>query len=1110
MTTCTICGQENPEGFRFCGACGAPLEEAPTREERKVVTVLFADLVGFTSRAEQLDPEDVRATLSPYYARLRTEIERHGGTVEKFIGDAVMALFGAPVAHEDDPERAVRAALAIRDGAAEAADELRLQVRIAVNTGEALIALGARPLEGEGMASGDVINTAARLQTAAPVNGILVGEATYRATRGRIDYREAEPVEAKGKAEPVPVWEALAARSRFGEDLEEQQRTRLVGRDRELGLLVDALARCRRELAPQLVTLVGVPGIGKSRLVSELFQEVDRDPELIWWRQGRSLPYDEGLAYWALGEIVKAQAGILESDPLEATETKLRTLVDEVVPETDDPAWVAQRLRPLLGLSDDSTAGDRSEAFAAWRQFLEALADQRPLVLVFEDLHWADDGLLDFVDHLADWATGVPLLIVGTARPELLDRRPGWGGGKRNATTVSIQALTSEETAELLGDLLEQILLPADLQVRVLALAEGNPLYAVEYVRMLQDRGFLVHEGGSWRLVADRALPLPETVQAMISARLDALSPDEKGLVQDASVIGKVFWPRALVALGSAVPAELLHGLERKEFIRRERRSAVAGEPQYAFLHALVRDVAYGQIPRAARADKHRRLAGWIETLAADRTEDRAEMLAHHYLEAIELARAAGLSTDELREPGVRALLEGCERAVALFAWPRVVELAQTGLELLTAGDPRRARFLLARGRAEHSLGTLDLAVLIEASALFEAEGDLEKAAETELLIQHRFWDMHNKEERERHLARAVALVEGRPLSWTVARVSASNARRAAVAGDAELALELAARALELAEALGDDELMSMNLNTRGLARNNIGDTNGFDDLRRSAELAETAKAPQAIHNAYNNLATQLTRFGRLDEASAALAQAREVDERYGYAAGLRWLEGEHMEERHLRGDWNESLRLAEEIIAASADSPYYHEGIAHRIRSEILLSRDEVELALVDSERALAVGREAGDEQVVVPALVCRARTLAAAGRESEANEVLATLLESHDLVFAGHELPLLLVQLGSGGDYLAAVEDLHATPWIEAARAAASGDLASAAELYGQIGARAAEAEARLFHAEALVHAGRRAEANAELDRCLGYFRSIGAVGLIRRAEKLVTATA
>src|SRR6478752_3867460 len=407
MVTCPACGQENPEGFRLCGMCGAALTPtaAPVREERKVVTILFTDLVGSTARAEGLDPEDVRATLSPYYARLRAELERHGGTVEKFIGDAVMAVFGAPVSHEDDPERAVRAALAIRDTVGD-----DLEIRTAVNTGEALV-------------SGDVVNTAARLQSAAPVNGILVGEGTYRATSHVIDYREAPPVEAKGKAEPVQVWEAVAARSRFGSDVEQKLRTPLVGRERERSLLADSLERARREQSAQLVTLVGVPGIGKSRLVAELFQITDADEEII------------------------------ESDDVATAEEKLAAMVELLGEDEREREWLDRHTRPLVGL-EGAERTEREEAFAAWRRLLEAAAEQRPLVLVFEDLHWADDGLLDFVDHLADWATTVPVLIVGTARPELLDRRPGWGGGKRNALMLSIGALSNEETAVLLQQLL--------------------------------------------------------------------------------------------------------------------------------------------------------------------------------------------------------------------------------------------------------------------------------------------------------------------------------------------------------------------------------------------------------------------------------------------------------------------------------------------------------------------------------------------------------------------------------------------------------------------------------------------------------------------------------
>ncbi|MGZ4257952.1 MAG: ATP-binding protein, partial [Gaiellaceae bacterium] len=657
------------------------------QRERKVVTVLFADLVGFTSRAESLDPEDVDAILRPYHDRLRSELERHGGTVEKFIGDAVMALFGAPTAHEDDPERAVRAALEIRDWARE---EGELEVRIGVTTGEALVSLAARPEAGEGMASGDVVNTAARLQSAAPVNGILVGERTYRATSGAIDYREAEPVQAKGKQELVAVWEPLQARARFGVDVQHEARTELVGRERELEVLRMSLGRVLAERSPQLVTLVGVPGIGKSRLVYELFRIAEAEPDIILWRQGRSLPYGEGLSFWALAEIVKAQAGILESDDGKVAELKLGEMVSDVVPDSNDGDWVRRHLSALAGLGgDESVTGTdrRDEAFAAWRRFLEGLAEQRPLVLLFEDLHWADDGLLDFVDHLVDWASGVPILVVGTARPELLERRPGWGGGKSNSITLSLPALANDDTARLLGSLLGKSLIDAEQQAELLDRVGGNPLYAEQYVQMLGERG------------EQDDLPLPESIQGIVGARLDALPSLEKQLLQDAAVIGKVFWPGAVAALGDSDPAALeeqVHALERKQFVRRDRRSSVADETQYAFLHLLLRDVAYAQIPRLMRSQKHVRAAGWIEALG--RPEDHAEMVAHHYLAALEVARAAGQEPGELAPRARAALAEAGDHARHLSAYAASVMFYRQALELWpeTAPEHTDLQFRLA------------------------------------------------------------------------------------------------------------------------------------------------------------------------------------------------------------------------------------------------------------------------------------------------------------------------------------------------------------------------------------------------------------------------------
>ena len=556
------------------------------RQERKVVTVVFCDLVGFTRQAETLDPEDVAAILRPYHARVRTELERYGGTVEKFIGDAVMALFGAPVAHEDDPERAVRSALAIREFAVDEG----LELRVGITTGEALVQLDAQPDAGEGMASGDVVNTAARLQSAAPVNGVLVDETTYRATRHAVDYEDADAVEAKGKAEPIAVWQAQTAHSRFGVDVAHEARAELVGRERELSVIRDAFERARHERTPQLLTLVGVPGIGKSRLVYELSRIADADPELVTWRQGRCLAYGDGVTLWALSEIVKAQAGIVEQDTPDDVEQKLGASVADVLADTGDANWVESQLRSLVGLSAESELGDdrRQSAFAAWRRFLEAMAEQRPLVVVFEDLHWADESLLDFVDELVDWVTDVPLLAVATARPELLERRPGWGGGKLNATTLALPPLSEDQTALLIAQLLERSVLPAESQQALLERAGGNPLYAEQFAELFLERGS-----------ADE-LGLPETLQGIIAARLDGLADTEKDLLRDAAVIGKVFWASA-VRNGSD-PSTTLHSLERKGFVRRQKRSSVEGETEFAFAHALVRDVAYGQIARADRA----------------------------------------------------------------------------------------------------------------------------------------------------------------------------------------------------------------------------------------------------------------------------------------------------------------------------------------------------------------------------------------------------------------------------------------------------------------------------------------------------------------------------
>ena len=1103
MVICGNCGRENPADARFCAQCGAPLGKTePAREERKVVSVLFADLVGFTSRAERMDPEDVRAVLEPYHARLRAELERRGGTVEKFIGDAVMALFGAPTAHEDDPERAVRAALAITDWIRE---EGKLQVRVAVTTGEALVALGARLSEGEGMASGDVVNTAARLQSAAPVNGILVDETTYRSTSQKIDYGESEPVTAKGKQEPVPAWEALQARSSYGVDFVRTQRAPLVGRERELEVLVAALGRVRAERSPQLVTLVGVPGIGKSRLVYELSEVIENEADLTSWRQGRSLPYGEGVSFWALGEMVKAQAGILETDSAENAAAKLSSSVRELVDDSE-AGWVERHLGTLVGLEEEKPRGDhRAEAFAAWRRFFESMAERRPLVLVFEDLHWADDGLLDFVDHLVDWAGGVPILVVGTARPELLSRRAGWGGGKPNALTLSLSPLDDNETARLVAALLDRSVLPAETQAVLLRRAGGNPLYAEEFVRMVTDRGLVA---------GDDELPLPESVQGIVAARLDALPDEEKTLLQDASVLGKVFWLGAAAEIGGVdrqAAEEALHRLERKEFVRRERRPSVAGESEYAFSHLLVRDVAYSQIPRARRAEKHRLAGDWIERLG--RSEDHAEMLAHHYSTALELARAAGADTTAFEEPARRALHEAGDRAYTLAAYQSARTYYSAALEVWPKDTPREPELLLRYGRVLNSveLGSQP-EILFDAAEIARAAGDTGRAAEAETVICEMYWLLGRRDEAFEHLRGAEALIADAPVSYSKAYVLANVSRFWMLAGDNETAIRTGREALAMSEELGLDELRAHSLDNIGIARLQSGDRGGLEDVQRSIEIADAINSVESAR-AYGNLASSLSDRGELERAFEMVAEARVRAERFGLDDWLLWLRSEAAFPEYYSGNWDESVRLLDELIHEFEEHPFWVEAPCRVLRGQIRLARGDETGAREDAERGLELARAGKDPQVVWPAVAFAARVAASSDPE-RADALLTELLSGWNERGLPRAMELswmpdaaiVLPKLGREAEFLAAPQPSDPSFWRQATDALLSGEPARAAEIYSEIGSRPDEAYARLRAADLLLREGRRAEADTELQQALSFWRSVGATAYVREGEALL----
>jgi class 3 adenylate cyclase len=666
---CPACGQENPDVARFCLACGRELTAAAKpREERRVVSVIFVDLVGFTERSEQLDPEDVRAILAPYHDCVRNEIESFGGSVEKFVGDAVMGVFGAPTAFGDDAERAARAALAVRD----AMRERDLHVRIAVNTGEALVTLDARPEHGEAMVAGDVVNTASRLQNAAPVDGVVVGAETHRLTRDAIVFEPLEPMVAKGKAEPVEVWLAVEAATPIGERA--AGRAPLVGRSRELEVLRGVWQRTSAEQRPHLVTVFGQAGVGKTRLATEFTATV----EALGGRaiHGRSLPYRESSAYFAFAIQVKQLCGIFETDSRETGLGKLQERVAALVAPGEAEA-ISGHLAILLGLDPETSVADRETLFFSVRVFIEAVARDRPTMLVFEDVHWADSSLLDLIELLAGRLRDLPILLLALARPDLLDVRPSWGGGLPAYTALPLEPLSDEESRELARHLLAE-----GASEAVAAGAEGNPLFIEQLAATMLESG------------AETALP--NSIRGLLAARLDALPQAERALLLDAAVVGKTFWRGALEAMGAEDGlAELLGALEHRDLIRRDTVSSFEGDRQYSFTHVLIRDAAYELLPRARRRERHAQVARFFEDSTSEMGEAIAA-LARHWRDAGEQGRAIGyfLGAGEQAERGWAK-----EQAVALY---------REALELVEDGDDvrRQAHFhvldarLLGRGEA--------------------------------------------------------------------------------------------------------------------------------------------------------------------------------------------------------------------------------------------------------------------------------------------------------------------------------------------------------------------------------------------------------------------------
>jgi class 3 adenylate cyclase/tetratricopeptide (TPR) repeat protein len=716
---CPNCGTANAPVAKFCSECAtalaagttpAPPSIAPAPPvgsggqaqvaERRLVSVLFADLVGFTTLAEGRDAEETRELLSGYFVLARDVIGRYGGTVEKFIGDAVMAVWGAPVAHEDDAERAVRAALELVDAVRSLGPTV--QARAGVLTGEAAVTLGAT---GEGMVAGDLVNTASRIQSVAAPGTVLVGEATHRAASRAIEFEPAGEQTLKGKTSPVPAWRARRIVAEVGgRGRSEALEAPFVGRDDELRLLRELFHASRRDDRARLVSVIGPGGIGKTRLAREFLRYIDGLVDTVWWHDGRSPAYGDGISFWALGEMVRARCGLLETDDAATTRAKVAETLAAHVPDPDERRWIEPALLTLLGVE---TGTGSEQLFGAWRTFFERLADTAPVVMVFEDFHFADSGLLAFVDHLMEWSRNVSITVITLARPELLDKRPDWGAGKRNFTSIYLEPLPEAAMRELLAGLVPG--LPESAVRSIVARADGVPLYAVETVRMLIADGRLRLEGGVYHPAGDLTdLAVPETLTALIASRLDTLAPDDRALISDAAVLGQSFTPAGLSAVSGMDEAELeprLRTLVRRELLALEVDPRSPERGQYAFVQALIREVAYNTLARRDRKVRHLAAARFFESLG---TDELAGALAGHYL----AAHANASADDEAEALAAQAritLRAAADRAISLGSLAQAVTFLDQAREVTS--EPAEVAELLERaGWAAAMAGLTQLA----------------------------------------------------------------------------------------------------------------------------------------------------------------------------------------------------------------------------------------------------------------------------------------------------------------------------------------------------------------------------------------------------------------
>ncbi|WP_239678430.1 adenylate/guanylate cyclase domain-containing protein [Natronosporangium hydrolyticum] len=1143
--SCRQCGRPLRPGTAFCTGCGQPRDEQPpsrpSTEDRRRVSVLFVDQVESTRYAEQADPELVRQLQSRFYQVARTVVHEHGGVVEKYIGDAVMALFGAPITTEADPLRCVRAGLELQrlllDLAAEHGEELRYRVGIA--TGEALVDIAAARDGGQAIVAGDVVSTAARIEAIAPPGGVLVCGNTQAQTATTIRYEPHAATQLRGRSAQTELFLAVAPVQRRP-DGGEPDATPLVEREHELGLLAGALQRTVTGQTAQLVTIFGQAGIGKSRLVRELRRRADRIAgTAVTWHVGNCPPFGQNVTYAGLTDIVKAQAGILDSDSPQTARQRLDRAVRQVAQGAEADRLI-EALRPLVGLPGAGLPAEEAES--AWRRFLIRLARHRPTVLAFEDLHWADESMRRFIELLAAAAREVPLLVLTTARPELVERDASWAGTITGSLTITLPPLRSDGMAALCRHMLGKAFFTAEALRPLVELADGNPLYAQEYVRMLVERGAVAATllpGQTDTGLNNEQLPMPESVHGVIANRVDLLDPADRAVLQAAAVVGMQFWPGAVAAaLGRAAGSveRSLRRLEQREFIIEQLESTMAGEGEFRFQHVLVRDVCYQRLPRTERIARHERTADWLETVWQRHDTDLAEVLAHHRWAGHEIARSLRMPVGRYALAARQALYRAAKHAYALHALDAAARHIARALSLTTddpagsaadadglAAETERLRFELFAAeidfyRDRHSFlagdGANQLRILAERlNDLAEQGAPGEPAAEAA-----RAYTLLAQEARmraDRHtgfefLHRAIQLSEPLPDDATKVDLYIELGRLYMLSYEIEPAITAAESAAVIADRLGLAEAAASARITIATARYEAGDGGALQVLR---EITEQCRRDQMVtlRRALRNLSHLVREEGDWRASQALFAESLQLDGPGGYNA-LTDHSGEQMR-AYFTGDLDR-IRQITEVAAAGHWEDVDDVGVC--------LAALRLDATAADTVAAtLQLARETGYQRSVWGALSAAALYRAMLGQLAEAAELLDELIEGWGAVpvmASGQWVNKAAVAAALTGRRPAAafatrLRALRRTRWCEAALHTAEGALAPDDLAAGEAHLAAAEVLAEIpsvpdrMLALALAAAAlRRADDEARLallrTELLDFAQPKGTPGLLRVA--------